>query len=93
MNSDYTIEFIPSAAGQFRKLPKSDQFRLAAVIDKLAANPRPPGNRSLQGHPGLLHIRVGTLRVVYQIEDDRLIVLIVRVARRPTAYRNLSSKP
>ena len=93
MSSDYAIEFLPSAAGQFRKLPKPDQRRFAAVIDALRRNPRPPGCRSLKGYPGLFRIRAGRFRVVYRMEDDRLIVLIVRVARRGIAYRNLPQGP
>ena len=89
MNSDYSIEFLPSSARQIKKLPKTAQRRLAAVIDGLAENPRPKGARSLSGHPGLLRLRSGQFRIVYMIEDERLVVLIVRVARRSAAYRDL----
>jgi mRNA interferase RelE/StbE len=91
MRSIYRIEFLPSAAAQFRKLPKRDRLRLSAIIDSLGNDPRPPGHISLKGYPGLLRIRVGAFRIVFRIEGERLTVLIVRVARRSIAYRHLPS--
>ena len=56
-------------------------------MDALAANPRPKGVKKLSGPDDLYRIRVGDYRIVYQIHDDRLIVLVVRIGHRKDVYR------
>ena len=62
--------------------------RLGAAIDALATSPPPPQAKALQGKPrGVHRIRVGDWRVIYSIEDRRLLVLVIRVAHRREVYR------
>jgi mRNA interferase RelE/StbE len=61
--------------------------RLGAVIDALAANPRPPGCVKLAGEDAVWRVRVGDYRVLYEVHDDRLVVLVIRIAKRSEAYR------
>ena len=56
------------------------------AIDKLALVPRPPGCKKLKGRDAY-RIRIGEYRVIYEIHDDVLIVLIIRVAHRREAYK------
>ena len=56
-------------------------------MDGLAKEPRPKGVKKLSGADDLYRIRVGDYRVVYQIRDDRLIVLVVRIGHRKDVYR------
>ncbi len=56
-------------------------------MDGLAVNPRPKGVKKLSGLDDLYRIRVGDYRIVYQIHDDRLIVLVVRIGHRKDVYR------
>ena len=60
--------------------------RVEAAIDALASNPCPPGCIKLHGEERW-HIRVGVYRIIYTIEDDRLIVTVVRVQHRRDVYR------
>jgi mRNA interferase RelE/StbE len=83
----YRIEFSPRADRQYRKLPPSVQARLKPRIDALAQNPRPPGVEKLSESENFYRIRVGDYRVVYQIEDDVLLVLVVKVEHRKEVYR------
>jgi len=83
----YTVEFRPSARRELLKLPRHDQLRLIRAMDALAANPRPKGVKKLTGMDDLYRIRMGDYRIVYQIHDDRLIVLVVRIAHRRDVYR------
>jgi len=83
----YQIEFAPSAIKQLEKLPKVMQRRIAAKIDALGREPRPHGVEKLEAREGLYRIRVGDYRVVYAIRDERLIVLILRIAHRKDVYR------
>ena len=70
------------------RLPRDLVQRLDAAIMGLAEDPRPPGCKQLKGH-ALYRVRVGDWRIIYAIEDDKLIVLIVEIAPRGGAYRNL----
>lgn len=61
--------------------------RIAATIDALAGDPRPSGCRKLAGTDRLYRVRVGDYRVVYEIHDDRLLVLVIKLGHRREVYR------
>jgi mRNA interferase RelE/StbE len=82
----YRIEFLVSASKQLASIAPVHQRRIAARIDSLAMNPRPPGSEKLQGS-NRFRIRVGDYRVIYQLEDERLVVLVVRIGHRREIYR------
>lgn len=86
MAASYRIEFTSAAARQFRKLPSQARSRLQHRIDRLADNPRPPGVVAIKGSSGALRLRVGDYRVIYRVEDDLLVVLVVRVGHRREVY-------
>jgi mRNA interferase RelE/StbE len=83
----YHLIVKPSAEKQFAKLPPQLRRRITKAFDGLRENPRPRGCVKLQGEEDLWRIRVGDFRVVYTIEDDELIVLVVRVAHRKDVYQ------
>lgn len=83
----YTITLTPRAAKELRAIARSDQERLARRIDGLALNPKPYGVRKLSGDENLYRIRVGDFRVVYSIEDRRLVVMVIRIGHRRDVYR------
>ena len=83
----YAIEFTAAAARDFRKLPPAVLRRIGARIDGLAVNPRPAGARQLAASEKLLRIRVGDYRVIYQVLDDILRVLVVTIGHRWDVYR------
>lgn len=82
----YSIQIKQSAAKALKKLPKADRLNLTVAIDQLAIN---PGVGSvLKGEfQGLRRIRVGQYRVVYEINDGELIVLVIRIGHRREVYR------
>lgn len=63
--------------------------RIRGAIRGLASEPRPLGYKKLTGYENLYRIRVGDWRIIYAIEDNRLIVLVLEIAPRGGAYRNL----
>ena len=71
-----------------RRLPRDVLLRIGQAIDALAQNPNPPGSKKLTGHD-LDRIRVGSWRIIYAIRDEELVVLILTIAPRGEAYRNL----
>jgi len=85
--SSYEVRFAPAAERQFSKLPRTDQARLTVVIDKLHGNPRPQGVEKLSGEEDLWRIRVGDFRVIYEITDRVLLILIVKIGHRREVYR------
>jgi mRNA interferase RelE/StbE len=85
----WRVEFAAKAEKQFRLLDRAVQRRLATEIDGLADNPRPYGAVKLAGGEDIYRIRMGDYRVVYQVRDRVLLVLVVRVGHRKDIYRGL----
>ncbi|PRZ11726.1 type II toxin-antitoxin system RelE family toxin [Nesterenkonia sandarakina] len=83
----YSITYKPSAAKAFRKVHPSDRRRIKDAIEYLAQNPRPQGYVQLSGGDGECRIRVGQYRVVYDIADDELVILVLRIGHRREVYR------
>lgn len=85
----YRVDLAPAAQRQLRRLPPGDAARLRGPILTLAIEPRPPGATSLTG-TDLWRLRVGSLRIVYAIDDTARLIVVLRVARRAeSTYRRL----
>ncbi len=84
----YRIVFTPAARRQLTSLDPPARRRVAARIDGLASDPRPPGAELLTGGEGELRIRAGDWRVIYLVRDDELIVLVIKVGHRGDVYRS-----
>jgi mRNA interferase RelE/StbE len=83
----YRILIKPSAVKEIEAIsPKKDRQRIVGRITKLADNPRPPGCEKLSGQEKY-RIRQGRYRIVYSIEDQDLIVYVVKVGHRKDVYR------
>ena len=82
----YEIELSRTATKALKKLPKQVSARIFEQIRKLALNPRPNGVKKLTGH-SLYRIRVCEYRVIYDIHDGKLTVLIVDVGHRKEIYK------
>ena len=85
----YRIEVKPSAADALARIPEPQRRRIVRKIDRLADNPRPRGAVPLEGRLSLYRVRVGPYRVIYQVQDAALVVLVVRIGRRGDVYRHL----
>jgi mRNA interferase RelE/StbE len=85
----YNVEIKPTAQKALAKIPQPHRERISKQIDRLAENPRPRGAKKLGGESSLHRIRVGEYRVVYEIHDEILLVLVVRIGTRGDVYRNL----
>ena len=71
-----------------RRLPGDVLVRISSAIDGLVDDPYPSGSKKLIGHD-LYRLRVGVWRIIYSVEEDELVVLVLTVAPRGEAYRNL----
>ncbi len=83
----YRVELTPRAKRDLESLASQIQSRLQPHIDALAENPRPHGVKKLAGEDDIYRIRVGAYRILYQIQDRILLVLVVKIAPRREAYR------
>ena len=82
----YRLLLKKSVAKDLRSVPKDDVKRILKRIEALCDEPRPVGCEKLTGQERY-RVRQGSYRVIYEIEDDVLIVTIVKVAHRSAAYR------
>lgn len=83
----YSVTIKASAKKELASLPKPIIIRIIEAIEALATNPRPNGVRKLTGTNDLYRVRIADYRIVYRIEDDRLIIEVVRVAHRKEVYK------
>ena len=84
----YSVRIKRSAAKELSRLPQHARLLLIRAIDRLAEQPL-AGSSLKGGLRGLRRIRVGDYRVVYELLNDELVVLVVRVAHRREAYRRV----
>ncbi|MDH6239077.1 type II toxin-antitoxin system RelE family toxin [Aurantimicrobium minutum] len=82
----YRIELRPAAVRALGKIDHQDRNRIRGAIALLAENPRPPGARALQGRPGF-RVRVGDYRILYIIDDNVLLVVVVTLGHRRNVYQ------
>ena len=83
----YQIEFTRIAYKGLEAIVSADRVRIGKKIDALSRNPRPKGCRKLEGEDGLYRVRIGDYRVVYLVEDARLVILVVHIGHRRDVYR------
>jgi len=83
--SAYRVELRPAAAKALRKLDPKVRGRIRGAIALLAQDPRPPAARALQGRPGW-RVRVGDYRIIYAVQDDILLVVVVTLGHRREIY-------
>jgi len=82
----YKIYIKPTAVKELQKIPKRDVSRIIGKIRSLSSTPRPPGCEKLSADEKY-RIRQGRYRIVYSIEDDRLVVLVIKIGHRKDVYR------
>jgi mRNA interferase RelE/StbE len=84
--ASYRVAFTSSAAKELKKLSIELVARIAPRLENLATNPRPPGCKKLQGGDREWRIRIGDYRVVYIIDDPKLLVEVTRIRHRSEVY-------
>ncbi|MCX7009022.1 MAG: type II toxin-antitoxin system RelE/ParE family toxin [Kiritimatiellaeota bacterium] len=83
----YRVGITETAKRELEKLDPPLQRRLRTAMTALAENPRPPGAIMLHGEREHWRIRVGDWRIIYTIEDDRLMVIVLQLGHRREIYR------
>ena len=83
--SEYRIELRPAAVRALRKLDPPIRRRIQGAIALLAQDPRPPAACALKGRPAL-RVRVGDYRIIYSVQDDVLLVVVITLGHRRDVY-------
>jgi mRNA interferase RelE/StbE len=83
----YHIEIKRGARKRLASVAAPAAARIAAAIDALASDPRPAGCRKLVGAERVYRVRVGDYRVIYEVYDDKLLVLVINLGHRREVYR------
>jgi len=83
--ANYEVRFRRKVTKELRALPEREQIRILKKVRRLAVDPRPPGAIKLSGQERY-RLRQGDYRIIYEIFDDKVIVVIVRVRHRREAY-------
>ncbi len=84
--ASYKIVVKKTVAKDLKNIPKKDVQHILTAIQQLADNPRPPQSKKLSGQERF-RIRQGNYRILYTIEDDHLVVCVVKVGNRRDVYR------
>jgi mRNA interferase RelE/StbE len=85
----YTVILERQAEKALRRLPRALLIRVDRLLLGLADEPRPVGCKKLRGYENLYRLRSGDWRLIYAVEDDELVVLVIEIAPRGEAYRDL----
>lgn len=84
----FRITLAPAALRQLRKFDPQVRRRIQAALELLSTDPRPPAATQLVGGAGEWRARTGDYRIVYEIHDGELVVLVLQVGHRREVYRS-----
>jgi len=85
----YRIEFKRSAAKVLKKLPKTDRQRIRDKIDSFADDLPDPATTKMKGDNPFHRVRVGDYPIIYEIHEDTLLILVLKIGHRKEVYRRL----
>ncbi len=85
----YSVEFRPSVLKSIKLFPKKDLRRLKKKIDDIAENLPDPNTTKMKGNNSFHKVRSGDYRIIYEIHDDRLVILVVKIGHRKDVYERL----
>jgi mRNA interferase RelE/StbE len=85
----YAIKFRPAVLKNLRTLPKKELIRIKSKIDSLAENLPDQATTKMKGNNKFHKIRVGDYRIIYEIHNDTLVILVVKIGHRKDIYKHL----
>ena len=85
---NYKVKISSTAEKSLKKIPKKDLVKIIELIQILAIRPYPQGCRKLSGEDNVYRVRQGNYRVIYEIIDNELIILVLKVGHRKDVYKN-----
>jgi len=85
----YAIKFRPAVEKDIKHLPKKELLRIKRKIESLAENLPDRATTKMKGNNNFHKIRVGDYRIIYEIHDDVLVILVVKIGHRKDIYKKL----
>jgi mRNA interferase RelE/StbE len=85
----YTIKFRPAVEKNLRTLPQKELLRIKRKIEDLAENLPDPAITKMKGSNTFHRVRVGDYRIIYEIHDDTLMILVAKIGHRKDIYKQL----
>jgi len=85
----YSVEFRPAVLKSIKRFPLKDLRRIKKRIDDLAENLSDHAKTKMKGDNSFHKIRSGDYRIIYEIHDDRLVILVVKIGHRKDVYKRL----
>lgn len=85
--ANYKIEISSSAEKTLKKIPKKDILKVVQTIQQLAIDPHPQGSRKLQGEENVYRVRQGNYRVIYEVQNKKLLILVLKIGHRKDIYK------
>jgi len=85
----YSVEFRPAVLKSLKRLPKKDLRRIKKRIEDLAEKLPDPVTTKMKGNNSFHKIRSGDYRIIYEIHNDRLVILVVKIGHRKDVYKRL----
>ena len=86
---EYTVEFRPAVLKSLKRLPRRDLVRIKKKIEELASNLPDSNTTKMKGDNSFHKVRSGDYRIIYEIQNDRLVILIVKIGHRKDVYQKL----
>jgi len=83
----YQVSLTPAAVRQLKKMTPDAKRRIQAVLELLSDDPRPPSAVPLVGGSGEWRVRTGDYHVIYEIADQEILVLVLRIGHRREVYQ------
>ncbi len=85
----YSIEFRPVVLKILKRFPKKDLVRIKKRIEELGQNLPEPNTTKMKGNNSFHKVRTGDYRIIYEIHDERVVLLIVKIGHRKDVYKGL----
>jgi len=85
----YSLEFRANVLKGLKKLPKRELVRIKTKLEELSTNLPNPLTTKLKGNNPFHKVRSGNYRIIYEIHDDKLVILIVKIGHRKDIYQQL----
>ncbi len=85
----YSVEFRPSVWKNVKNIPKKDLVKIKSKIDRICCDLPDPATTRMSGNNDFHKVRCGNYRIIYEIHENRLVILVVKIGHRKDVYRNL----
>ena len=85
----YTVEFRPSVWKNVNNVPRKDLIKLKSKIDEMSTDLPDPATTKMSGNNEFHKVKFGNYRIIYEIHENRLVILVVKIGHRKDVYQNL----